>query len=1060
MRLPLATVLLFAALAGASGPAAAASSGDGFDLGRGPQGELCRAERLWNGPGARDLFDRAFNLRCRGWTDTLSVGRLYAVGNVSGALAAIEADRKARMVCGDPIAVNVSGIGTGQARKCRFIEGGFSALAVTVTRGKSLLVGEGLDRFNANIAAGLKMLAGGPAPGGQPTAKIDVSGGKEAGFVEEISAAIDESALAGRRREAIDYSVRGENVEAREIIDRSQAQLGTTAPAVQQAAFQIESALSESNLGNHDIARRYLDRAATLLDGPTAGTSPAAAMLRAKLPVYRALVALNSRDYPAALTAADAGLLAAQSLQDTGGAQLADSFPLANRAVIRELNARSAASSTRSAGLQAELLRAQALYVRGAALRQTGKPDAAAASLAAGRAALDGIERAGVDGGNLQWLFSQIDAEQARLAIASGRAPAAGPLLADAVARLERTPGYAGSPILAQRKLAYANYLAERGDKTAALPMFDSAVTVMTAAGPSAATGGAALEAYFDLLEEQARGNGPAASEAKAKFFTASQMINPPAVAAQIAQLQKIFESGNSKGAVLAKTLQDLDREARSLGVQISALSDQASRERQRLQVALDENARRTAEVRSQLSGDQSYLQANDSAVTLAELQKALRPGEAYTKLLTLPRHSYMFVATHDGSGVYRVGTSTAELNALATKVRKSIDGYRSASGKVVPLVFDVAAARSLDDQLLGPAAPLLAGVNSLVVEPTGAMTALPMGVLVTDQASVDWFAANVKKNSRDYSQIKFLATRYDLGTSVSPRAFLVARASPPSHAANPYIGFGAFAPPTAAVLADLGKRQLYADRCAAGIDQVRGAFAATPPVGAKELAAASQIAGPGSVVISGEAFNDQAVYTTGSSGEKNPYRDFAVVHFATHGLKEGELGCDNPPALMTSIAPSIDSDGLLTFAKIAGMQFDANLAVLSACNTASETTVSRAAGFRTTGASEGTLSGLVRAFLAAGTRTVLTTHWAIPDTVKTPDGRELAPATELVETLFRDGLTDNIAAALRKAQTNMIGVVETSHPYYWGAFAIVGDGEKLMFARAPATEKKADAGR
>ncbi|WP_419815062.1 CHAT domain-containing protein [Glacieibacterium sp.] len=151
------------------------------------------------------------------------------------------------------------------------------------------------------------------------------------------------------------------------------------------------------------------------------------------------------------------------------------------------------------------------------------------------------------------------------------------------------------------------------------------------------------------------------------------------------------------------------------------------------------------------------------------------------------------------------------------------------------------------------------------------------------------------------------------------------------------------------------------------------------------------------------------------------PDRVVSHVHFATHGLKQGELDCDSPPALITSIGDDPQSDGLLSFEEIANLQFDANLVVLSACNTAAETRASRASGttgFRAGRAGQGaTLNGLVRAFLVAGSRTVVTTYWAIPDGFKTRDGRQVAASTQLIETFFKTGLKQSIAGSMRAAQ-------------------------------------------
>ena len=1059
VRLPpkssLAPPLLLMVFAAALTPGAAAArvasplAAMTLDLGRAISGESCRADSAWDDAVAKARrFDRAFDVQCRGWTDTQSAGRLYALANRPAAAAALAAARETRLLCGAPVAIEVPGVGRGEARRCTDREGSFPALAVTAVRGGTLYAAEGLDRFNANLAAGLRQLAGagrGNRRGGAAAGGFALCTAAEPVKSADARAGSDGSTLAGRWREAVGYTVRGQNVEAREIVARSEGRLPPGTSAADRAGLKLEAALSESNLGNHALATAQLDQAEALL--AAAGTAPNG-FLGAKLMVYRAMVALNRRDYPIALASAAHGYAAATALSEAADTDRSGAGnPLRTAAVLRELNAQ-------PGGQRPEMLRAEAQYVRGAALRQTGRPADASAALTLAAASVAAITRTGVETSNLQWLQSQIAVEQGRALLAGGkpdaaRATAIAAKLRESVECLERSGAYAGSPLLAQRKLGYAGFLADHGDPATALRQYDEAVAIMRNAGPSATTGGEPLEAYFKLLAADGAGGGAAADAARAKFFLASQLVNPPLVATQIAQIQRIFEAGGSQGAVLAKTLQDLDREGRSLQAQSAALKPDAVRDRDRLAVAIAINDGRISEVRGQLGKDQKYLQVNDSPVTLADLQAALKPGEAYAKVLTLARTTYVLVATRDRALVYPVALPTPKLAALERQVRASIDGRKTATGGAIVLVFDVEKASQLHTLMFDPAATLLKDATSLVAEPTGALSELPIGVLVTDPASVDRWKVTVTKNSRDYSDVAFLAKRYDLDTSVSPRAFLIARQAPVSRAPNPYIGFGNHALATPAELATLGRRGGLGERCAARADALRGAYASLAPIGAKELAAAAAAAGAGSDLVEAERFTDSAL----TSAAPGTFARYAVVHFATHGIKEGELGCDNPPALVTSIAPDGDSDGMLSFDKVANMQFDANLIVLSACNTAASTSVTRAiaaGGFRSGAAGQSAaFNGLVRAFLTAGGRAVLTTHWAIPDTLTARDGTVLLPSTLLMDRLFVGGKTATIAGALRQAQTERIRQIETSHPYYWGAFAIVGDGDKFMFARA-----------
>ena len=73
-------------------------------------------------------------------------------------------------------------------------------------------------------------------------------------------------------------------------------------------------------------------------------------------------------------------------------------------------------------------------------------------------------------------------------------------------------------------------------------------------------------------------------------------------------------------------------------------------------------------------------------------------------------------------------------------------------------------------------------------------------------------------------------------------------------------------------------------------------------------------------------------------------------------------------------------SDGLLSFSEIYDLRIDADLVILSACDTAGKASLAatREAGLATGG--EFALDGLVRAFVGAGGRSVIASHWPVPD--------------------------------------------------------------------------------
>ena len=114
---------------------------------------------------------------------------------------------------------------------------------------------------------------------------------------------------------------------------------------------------------------------------------------------------------------------------------------------------------------------------------------------------------------------------------------------------------------------------------------------------------------------------------------------------------------------------------------------------------------------------------------------------------------------------------------------------------------------------------------------------------------------------------------------------------------------------------------------------------------------------------------------------------------------------------------------------------------MLSACDTGSgirSQDIARLAGQEEAGS---TLEGLVRAFLTANARSVLATHWEVPATVGTP---------ELMETFYTSARTQDIGGSLQIAKRRLMAQPKYSHPFYWGAYFVVGDARKSALARAP----------
>ncbi|MGF1521258.1 MAG: CHAT domain-containing protein [Leptolyngbyaceae cyanobacterium] len=141
--------------------------------------------------------------------------------------------------------------------------------------------------------------------------------------------------------------------------------------------------------------------------------------------------------------------------------------------------------------------------------------------------------------------------------------------------------------------------------------------------------------------------------------------------------------------------------------------------------------------------------------------------------------------------------------------------------------------------------------------------------------------------------------------------------------------------------------------------------------------------------------------------------QDAEVIHLATHGLLD-DFGTGMPGAL--ALTPTVSDSGFLTSAEIMSLQLQAQLVVLSACNTGQGTITG-----------DGVV-GLSRSLLTSGVDTVMVSLWSVPD-----------QQTAFLMTEFYKELqqTPNRAIALRKAMLTVRQ--EYEHPYHWAAFTLFG---------------------
>ncbi|HYV88917.1 MAG TPA: CHAT domain-containing protein, partial [Candidatus Polarisedimenticolia bacterium] len=666
------------------------------------------------------------------------------------------------------------------------------------------------------------------------------------------------------------------------------------------------------------------------------------------------------------------------------------------------------------------ILDAQGYELRGVALAQQGKLDAADAALLRADKAVMAVRKGRVL--STRWLRAQIAMERAAIAEARGEMGEAGSAFNQAVQMLEGA--YPDSPSLLAARARRAGFLARSGDQAGALAQFAQVIDESETVSDSSATLRDLLSPYFSLLVQSTDPAAPAA------LFRATQSLQRPGVASTQAILARELSEGNDEASALFRLSVARTREIVRTETEIAvlaAIEAPSGAELARLTAArqtLDVLRAEQTAITSRLSKYAQYKVLAPGYVTLADLQAALKDGEAYYKLSTIGDAAYALFADRNAVKAYKIEQTVVELEQSVSTLRDSI--VRVENGQVATYPFDIERGRSLFVSLFGPVAGNLDAVRHLIFEPDGPLLQLPPSVLVTDDASVARYKARMAKPNADefdFTGTAWLGRNRKTTISVSPRAFLDVRAIAPSRAPKAYLGLGSNAVPQA----------LPAGTDADGCDWPLATW--QKPIDADELKLARSLMGSARAdVLTGAGFSDTALL-----GDAH-LADYRILHFATHGLVTAPRPqCPARPALVTSFGTGA-SDGLLSFREIFDLKLDADLVILSACDTAGMATAaaSREAGVRTGG--NYALDGLVRAFVGAGARSVIASHWPVPD--------DYNATKKLIGGLFTGKPGDSIGKLLNDAQVGLMNVRETSHPFYWAAFVILGDGEKPLLRR------------
>lgn len=387
-------------------------------------------------------------------------------------------------------------------------------------------------------------------------------------------------------------------------------------------------------------------------------------------------------------------------------------------------------------------------------------------------------------------------------------------------------------------------------------------------------------------------------------------------------------------------------------------------------------------------------LKYDKNVITMDDVTSKLTDKQAFLEYYVSDTVLFAFVITKDKQRIHRT--------SMTPEIKNQINILREQLTKVDPSKINssnyslfVNSARKLYRVLLEPFKNEIAG-KDLIIVPDGQLLYIPFDVLLT---------SDPVNKGLDFRSLPYLIK--DHAINYSPSATIVFGRKEKHRQQS--IDLAAFAP-------TYDKNHQYKNLVYGKPDSAMTLF---PIPGALEEVKRVSTIYKGKVIIGRMA--SEAMF-------KSEAPNYNILHLSAHTIIDNE----NPMYSKLVFTPDMDKkeDGLLNTYELFNMNLNAELAILSACNTGS--------GKLQEG--EGIIS-IARGFFYAGVPSVVMTLWSVEDN-----------SSALLMELFYKHLTEGLAKdeALRQAKLDYLKQSDqlTSFPYYWAGYVNIGDNAPLEISK------------
>ena len=368
---------------------------------------------------------------------------------------------------------------------------------------------------------------------------------------------------------------------------------------------------------------------------------------------------------------------------------------------------------------------------------------------------------------------------------------------------------------------------------------------------------------------------------------------------------------------------------------------------------------------------------------SLYEIQQNLGNNEMLISYFTGRYELYCIAVTKTTCTISNYWESQNQLAATTAAIVKNITQY---SAENIEKYKDLAYTFYTD--IFPQNIP--AGINRITIIPDGSLFVIPFEALLTESC---------EKLGAHFGQFPFLIKKYQINYNYSSFLALRRMTQPRTNLNINWLGI---APAFDAE-----------NPCSFKGEQVRAI-----PETVTEVQAISD-------KINSEKMHAEYLLRTDASEtaiKSTDLRNYNIIHIATHGTVNSEH--PELSGLMLSQKPGTNDDGMLYNGEIYNLKLNADLVVMSACET----------GLGKISQGEGVI-GLGRSLIYAGAKNIVCSLWQVSDA--STSTLMINFYSNLLKNSKKDGtgFTDK----LHNAKLKMISEEKFAHPYFWSPFIIIG---------------------